>query len=56
MAVCEILAHLREATSPPRIAPARGLPLWEMADAGQGGFDPPAQPAPDYQFDQSIGW
>ena len=40
MAVCEILAHLGEATSPPRIAPARGPPLREMPDAGQGGFDP----------------
>jgi hypothetical protein len=55
-AVCEILAHLGKATSPPRIAPARGPPLWEMADAGQGGFDPQAQPAPDYGFDQRIAW
>ena len=33
--VHEILTHLGELTSPPRIAPARGPPLWEMADAGQ---------------------
>jgi hypothetical protein len=36
------------------IAPARGTPLWKMPDAGQGGFDPQAQPAPDYEFDQRF--
>jgi hypothetical protein len=49
--VREILAYLGEPTSPPRLAPARGPPLWERADAGQGEFDPQAQPAPDYEFD-----
>ena len=52
----QILAHLGEPTSPPRLAPARGPPLWEMPDAGQRGFDPQAQPAPDYEFDQRIAW
>ena len=42
------------ATSLPRIAPARRPPLWEMPDAGQGGFDPQAQTAPNYEFDQRI--
>jgi len=37
-------------------APARGPPLWEMADAAQGQFDPQAQSAPDYEFDQRIAW
>jgi hypothetical protein len=55
-AVREVLAHLSEVTSPPRITPARGPPLWEMADAGQRGFNPQAQPAPDYEFDQRIAW
>lgn len=55
-AVREILSHLGEPTSPPPIAPARGPPLWEMTDAEQGEFDPPAQPAPDYPFDQRIAW
>ena len=55
-AVRQILAHLGEPTSPPRLAPARGPPLWEMADAGQGEFDPQAQPAPDYEFDQRFAW
>ena len=54
--VREILSHLGEPTSPPPIAPARGPPLWEMTDAEQGEFDPPAQPAPDYPFDQRIAW
>ena len=38
-AVRQILAHWGEPTSPPRLAPARGPPLWEMPDAGQGSFD-----------------
>jgi len=30
VAVQKILTHLGEATSPPRLAKARGPPLWEM--------------------------
>ena len=55
-AVRQILVHLDEPTSPPRLPPARGPPLWEMPDVGQRGFDPQAQPAPDYEFDQRIAW
>ena len=55
-AVRDLLTHLGEPTSPPPIAPARGPPLWEMADVDHGEFDPPAQPEPDYQFDQRIAW
>ena len=55
-AVREILAYVGEPTSPPRISPARGPPLWEMSDAEQEQFDPQAQPAPDYEFDQRIAW
>ena len=51
-----ILAHLSEPTSPPRLAPARGPPLREMPDTGKDPFDPQAQPAPDYEFDQRIAW
>jgi hypothetical protein len=46
--VREILSHVGEPTSPPPIAPARRPPLWEITDAAQGEFVPPAQPAPDY--------
>jgi hypothetical protein len=56
LAARDILAHLGEATSPPRMAPARGPPLWEMTDAGRDEFDLQAQPAPDYEFDQRIAW
>ena len=56
LAVREILAYVGEPTSPPRISPARGPPLWEMSDAEQEQFDPQAQPAPDYEFDQRIAW
>ena len=42
--------------SPPRIAPARRPPLWEMWMPRQSGFDPKAQPAPDYEFDQRVAW
>ncbi|MGB7988727.1 MAG: transposase [Candidatus Methylophosphatis roskildensis] len=56
VSVRQILAHLGEPTSPPRMAPARGPPLWEMTDAGHNPFDPQTQPAPDYEFDQRIAW
>ncbi len=52
----EILGHLGESTSPPRLLPARGPPLWEMAGIEPGEIDPQAQPAPDYEFDQRVAW
>jgi hypothetical protein len=52
--VRDILAHLCGATSPPRLMSARGPPLWQMPDAGQDEYDPQAQPAPNYEFDQRI--
>ena len=52
----EILGHLGEPTSPPRLMPARSPPLWEMQDSGSDAIDPQAQPAPDYEFDQRIAW
>ena len=54
-AVRAILAHLGEPTAPPRIAPARGPPLWDLPDAGTGDFDPHAQPAPEYELDLQCG-
>jgi hypothetical protein len=54
--VRQILARLGEPTSPPRLAPARDPPLWEMPDAGKDRFDPQAQPAPNYDFNQRIAW
>ena len=58
--VRDILSHLGEPAAPPRIAPARGPPLWEAAsaecvDPGRQ-WDPSAQPEPAYEFDQRIAW
>jgi len=52
----EIPRHLCEPTSPPRLMPARGPPLWEMQDSGPDTLDPQVQSAPDYEFDQRIAW
>lgn len=55
--VRNLLAHLGEPIAPPRIAPARGPPLWEAAGAEH---DLPADPSlptlPAYEFDQRIAW
>ncbi len=54
--VRKILDHLGESTQPPRIAPARGPPLWEAAMASEYVKDPEwdvsAQPVPEFEFDQ----
>ena len=54
----EILAHLGEPTSPPRLALARGPPLWEALATGQAEreTDPQAQPGPNYEFNQRVVW
>jgi hypothetical protein len=56
-----ILDHIGESTLPPRIAPARGPPLWELATASaQVGDDPEwdmsVQPVPETEFDQRVAW
>ena len=51
-----ILGHPGEPTSPPRLRPAQGPQLWEMAHALPDESNPQAQPAPDYMFDQRIAW
>jgi len=55
-AMRDILTHLGEPTSPPRLMPARAPPLWEMQGATMGENDPQAQSAPEYEFDQRIAW
>jgi hypothetical protein len=45
-----------EPTSPPRMAPARGPPLWEAVMERHRINDPLAQPEPAYEFDQRIAW
>ena len=55
--VRDILAHLGEPTAPPRIAPARGPPLWEAAGAEhEPTADPALPPIPAFEFDQRISW
>jgi len=58
--VKKILDHIGESTQPPRIAPARGPPLWEAAATEQAENDPQwdqaAQPGPEVEFDQRIAW
>jgi hypothetical protein len=55
--VRDILGHCGEPTAPPRIAPARGPPLWAAGDAEHDpAADPLLQPAPAFEFDQRIAW
>ena len=54
--VQKIRVPLGEPTSAPRLAKARGPPLWAMQDAATGETDPQVQPEPDYQFDQRVAW
>jgi len=51
--------HIGESTRPPKIAPARGPPLWEAAaEPGENDtqWDVSAQPVPEIEFDQRIAW
>jgi hypothetical protein len=59
----QILDHIGADCEPPRIAPARGPPLWDdcgalAAEGTQIGpdWDLVAQPAPDYEVEQRIHW
>jgi len=63
----KILNHLGESTQPPKIAQARGPPLWEAANAveqaaeklgnaEQAQWDLPTPPESPIEFDQRIGW
>jgi len=48
--VKKILDLIGEVTQPPRIAPARGPPLWDA------GAEPGPGPGPEIEFDQRISW
>ncbi len=59
--VKKILEHIGESSQPPRIASARGPPLWEAAagvePAGnEPQWDAGAEPGPEIEFDQRIAW
>lgn len=58
-----ILSHLDLPSSAPRLSPARGPPqnplqgsLANQDPEQHQPFDPNAQPAPPFQFDQRISW
>ena len=63
----QILEHIGTDSEPPRIAPARGPPLWDECDAqvDEGSqiepdwateWDGAAQPVPDYEVDHRVNW
>ncbi len=53
--VLHVLTDLGAPTAPPRIAPARGPPLWEAAGAEHDPTpDPTIQPSRTYEFDQCL--
>jgi hypothetical protein len=55
--VRDIRVHLGEPTAPPRMAPARGPPLWEAVSAEREPTpDPALLPTPAFEFDQRIVW
>ena len=56
--VTRILTHVGEPTTPPPISPARSPPLWDTVDWDQTpGHDLEAgEPAPEFQFDQTVSW
>ena len=58
-----VLEPIGVESQPPRLAPARGPPLWEDCDAQLGDgvqFEPDwdlaVQPALDYEVDQRVNW
>jgi len=50
-AVRDILTHIGQPTSPPRLMPARAPPLSEMQGAATAEDDPQSRSAPEYEFD-----
>jgi len=58
--VQRILNPIGEPAKPPRIAPARGPPMWEASDDGLADAVPDcdalAQPQLEYVFDQQVQW
>lgn len=56
--VSRILAYIGEPTIAPPISPARSPPVRDPFDGDQTSpFDPtPGEPAPEFEFDQTVGW
>jgi hypothetical protein len=56
--VQRILLHIGEPATPPPISPARSPPVAEAFDWDQSSADDPEQgePAPEFEFDQTVNW
>ncbi|MBM4201290.1 MAG: IS91 family transposase [Gammaproteobacteria bacterium] len=56
--VRRILRHVGEPTLPPPVSPARSPPLWDSVDWDQTPVTAPehGEPAPEFQFDQTVSW
>ena len=55
--VTRILQHLGEPVQPPPVSPARGPPEWAAPFDQSPAFDPSAaEPAPSFEFDQTLSW
>jgi hypothetical protein len=55
--VTHILQHLGEPTQPPPVSPARGPPQRQEPLDPSPVLDPPeAEPAPGFEFDQTVAW
>lgn len=53
-----ILNHIGEPVTPPQFSPARGPPDWLEADVDQTHLNgsEPAEPVPEFEFDQTVSW
>lgn len=56
--VQRILLHIGEPATPPPISPARSPPVMESFNWGQSAVRDRerAEPAPEFEFDQTINW
>ncbi|MGH8550098.1 MAG: hypothetical protein ACRERU_16145 [Methylococcales bacterium] len=56
--VKRILAWVGEPAMPPPISPARARPVWDTFEGDQTtAFDSAmGEPAPEFEFDQTVGW
>ncbi|MES9904061.1 MAG: hypothetical protein ABW168_15480 [Sedimenticola sp.] len=52
-----ILRHIGEPDSAPEISPARGPPEFCLElDQSQAWSDDEVDPAPEFEYDQTVGW
>jgi len=51
-----LLTHLGEPTTPPKVARARGPPLWDPVTEPVLRWEDAPAPVPEYVFDQRLSW